>query len=423
MAGWFEIVLALLVGYGLWNVVPVLWRYIVFCHRIRPFKSKTEKPHWFWGHLKYIDMSKSITEFSAKSMENTNEKMYVFWLSFMPNLYAIHPDTAATVLNLSVPKPKGRGEPYSIFLPFLGDGLVVSNGTKWERNRKLLTHAFHFDVLRPYITIYNEATDICLDKFAKQMSETPNSIGIMDSMNLLTFDIIMRCSLSYDGKIQEQENHPYVKAIHEINRLSMERLRKPWNFLFWSLFMLTEDGKEYKRNIDYIHQFAEEIIVKRRQEIAEDPTITQKKKKLDFIDILLTAKDESGSGLSDNEILDEASTFMFAGHDTTKSSLAWAIYNLGKYPDEQEKLYQEVCQVVGDKSYVEWEDINKLQRMAMFLKETLRMYPPVANTSRLLTQPLEIDGVTIPAGRIIGVNMLNIHYRPDTFPNPTVSTC
>ncbi|XP_033746343.1 cytochrome P450 4F6-like [Pecten maximus] len=419
MTGWVEIVLALLAGCFIWNVVPALWRYCIFCQRIRPFKSQTQKPHWFWGHLKFIDMSKSMTESAAISVENTTKKMTVFWLSFIPNLNSIHPDTAATILNLSEPKPKGRGEPYSIFTPFLGDGLVVSNGSKWERNRKLLTHAFHFDVLRPYVSIYNEATDILLDKFAKQMSQGPESVDVMDSLNLITLDVIMRCSLSYDGNIQEHENHPYVKAIHEITRLSMERLSKPWHFLSWSLFMMSENGKDYKRNVDFIHKFAKEIIVKRRQEIAEDPTLIKQKRKLDFLDVLLTAKDESGSGLSDVEILDEVSTFMFAGHDTTKASLGWAIYHLGKYPEEQEKLYQEVCKVTGDRKNIEWEDLSKLQRMTMFLKETLRMYPPAGSTNRTLTRPLEIEGVTIPAGNVVGVNILAIHYRPDIFPNPT----
>ncbi|XP_060079007.1 cytochrome P450 4F6-like [Ylistrum balloti] len=419
MAGLMEIVIALIVGYGLWYIVPAFWRYYTFCRLIKPFASQTQKPHWFWGHLKLINLSKSVTASTATSMEGATNKMSVIWLSFIPNLNAIHPETAATILNLSEPKPKGRGEPYSIFTPFLGDGLVVSSGPKWERNRKLLTHAFHFDVLKPYVSIYNKAADTLLDKFAEQMIQRRESVEIMDSLNLLTLDVILRCSLSYDGDIQKYENHPYVKAVHEITRLSMERLSKPWYFIFWSLYMMSANGKEYKKNVNFIHKFAEEIIVKRRKEIAEDPSLIKKKRKLDFLDILLTAQDESGTGLSDEEILDEVSTFMFAGHDTTKASLGWAIYNLGKYPEEQEKLFQEVCEVTGDRRNIDWEDLGKLQKMSMFLKETLRMYPPAGSTSRSLTQPLEIEGVTLPAGNVVAVNILGIHYRPDVFPNPT----
>ncbi|XP_060079022.1 cytochrome P450 4F6-like [Ylistrum balloti] len=417
MAGLIEIVVALVVGYGIWIIVPAVWRYYKYCQLIKPFGILRET-HWFWGHLKTMDFTKSLIEIFASMMETAKGKMTVEWLSLIPQVQAIHPDTAAIVLKLSEPKPKGEGEPYSLFTPFLGDGLIVSSGSKWERNRRLLTPAFHFDVLRPYVNIYNEAADILLDKYAKHMSESPNSIDIMDSLNLVTLDIILRCSLSYDGDIQKEEKHSYIEAVHEISRLTMERIRKPWYFLWWKLYMMSNDGKEYMKHVKYMHSFADEIIAKRRKEIADDPSVLQKKRKLDFLDIIITARDESGSGLTDEEIRDEVNTFMFAGHDTTKAVLGWAIYNMGKYPEEQEKLYQEVCDVTGDRTNIEGEDLGKLPKMSMFLKETLRMYPPAASTNRSLTEPLEIEGVTLPIGSLIFVNIYAIHYRPDVFPNP-----
>ncbi|XP_060079009.1 cytochrome P450 4F6-like [Ylistrum balloti] len=418
MASWVEIIVAVVVSYGLWFVVPSLWRFYTFCQLIKPFKSK-RKSHWLLGHLIHLSFTESVITSVADLMENNTKKIMVEWMSVVPNLQAIHPDTAALIVKSSEPKPKGRGSPYSLFTAFLGDGLVTSNGSKWERNRKLLTPAFHFDILRPYVNIYNEAADILVDKFAKQMSESPNSVDIMDSLNLVTLDIILRCSLSYDGNIQKQEKHPYVVAVHQISRLTMERISVPWHFLFWSLYMMSANGKEFMKHVNYTYRFAEEIIAKRKKEIADDPSLLQKKRKLDFLDILLTAKDESGSGLTDEEIRDEVNTFMFGGHDTTKTTLGWAIYNLGKYPEEQEKLYQELCDVTGDRKYIEWEDLGKLQKMSMVLKETLRLYPPGPSTSRCLTKPLEIEGVTLPVGTSIMVNFMCIHLRPDIFPNPT----
>ncbi|XP_060079001.1 cytochrome P450 4F6-like [Ylistrum balloti] len=417
MAGLMEVIFSLVVGYGLWTIVPVLWRYYKFCKLIKPFKP-LRKYHWFWGHLKFFSLSESIIDRMASLMENATGKMTIEWISVIPNVQAIHPDTAAIILRSSEPKPKDRGEPYSLFTPFLGDGLVVSNGEKWERNRKLLTPAFHFDVLRPYVNVYNEAADILLDKLAEKMAESPHSMDIMDTLNQVTLDVILRCSLSYDGKIQKREKHPYIEAVHEMSRLTMERIKKPWHFLWWNVYMMSNNGKEYMKHVNYMHRFADEIIAKRKKEIVDDPSLLQKKKKLDFLDIILSAKDESGSGLTDQEIRDEVNTFMFAGHDTTKAVLGWAIYNMGKYPEEQEKLYQEVCDVTGDRTNIEWDDLGKLPKMSMFLKETLRLYPPAGSTTRLLTEDLEIEGVTLPAGSMIVVNFLAIHLRPDVFPNP-----
>ncbi|XP_069141932.1 cytochrome P450 4F6-like [Argopecten irradians] len=412
-----DVVVAVVVSYGLWFVVPALWRYYTFCQLVKPFKSK-RKSHWLLGHLIHLSFTESILTSVAKLMENNPKKMMIEWMSFIPQLHAIHPDTVAILLRSSEPKPNGPGQPYSLFTPFLGDGLATSNGPKWERNRKLITPAFHFDVLRSYVSIFNEVADILLDKFAKQMSESPESIDVMDSLNLATLDVILRCSLSYDGDIQKHENHPYVEAVHEISRLTMERVRKPWHFLSWKLFTMSANGKQYVKYVEYMHRFADEVIVKRKREVADDPSLLQKKRKLDFLDILLTARDDSGSGLTDKEIKDEVNTFMFGGHDTTKATLGWAIYNFGKYPEEQERVYQEICDVTGDRKNIEWEDLGKLQRMSMFLKETFRLYPPAPSTTRLLTKPLELDGVTLPAGTSIMANILCIHLRPDVFPNP-----
>ncbi|XP_033746344.1 cytochrome P450 4F22-like [Pecten maximus] len=276
-----EVVVAIVVSYGLWFVVPVLWRYYKFCQLVKPFKSKRES-HWLLGHLSHLSFTESLVTTVAKLMKNNPKKMMVEWISVIPQLQAIHPDTAAVILKTNEPKPKGPGEPYSLFTPFLGDGLVTSNGSKWERNRKLITPAFHFDVLRPYINIFNEAADILLDKFATQMSESANSVDVMDSLNLATLDIILRCSLSYDGDIQKRDNHPYVEAVHEISRLTMERISKPWHSLSWNLFKMSANGKQYVKYVDYMYRFADEVIAKRKKETAEDPSLLQKKRKLDF---------------------------------------------------------------------------------------------------------------------------------------------
>ncbi|XP_033758023.1 cytochrome P450 4F6-like [Pecten maximus] len=349
--------------------------------------------------------------------KNHNKKWSIFWMSFIPMIQATHPDSAKAVLKLSDPKPTGRGQFYNVLIDFIGDGLVTSNGKKWERNRKLLTPAFHFDMLRQYVRIYNEAADIVLDKFATMMKESPKSIDITDVLNLATLDVILRCALSYEDNIQRQEKHPYAMAVQRIGSLIMRRMKYPWQFLSWTLYMMSADGKEYKRHLDFVHGFADDLITKRKKALAEDPSLLERKQRLDFLDILMTAKDESGVGLTDQEIQDEVDTFLFAGHDTTFTALRWALYNFGKYPDEQDKVYREVCDVTGDRKYTEWEDLGKLQKLTMFMKESMRLYPPVTSSTRLLKQPLELDGVSLPAGTSVSVSMIGVHYHPDVYPD------
>ncbi|XP_033758526.1 cytochrome P450 4F6-like isoform X3 [Pecten maximus] len=412
-----QIILAVVVGFALWVVVPALWRYYALCQRMKKY-GNPGPAHPFWGHVKYFNDNDSITSIYNTVAERSQSKMVGLWMTFIPIIQAVHPDTAKLILQSSNPKPTAPGQPYNVLKSFLGEGLDTSNGSKWQRNRKLLTPAFHYDILRPYVKVYNKAADVLLNTYARKMADGAKSVDIMGDLGLALLDIILRCSLSYEGNVQEQENHPYSHAIRRISDLILKRFLVPWHLLSWRLYMMSADGKEYKRHIDYVHGFAEDIIAKRRKVLLEDPSLLSNKKRLDFLDILMTAKDESGAGLTDEEIRDEVDTFLFAGHDTTYAALTWALYNLGKYPAEQEIVYQEVCDVTGDRQYIEWDDLAKLTKTAMFLKENLRLYSPGATTTRLLTKPLELEGQTFPVGSTIGVNFAVLHRHPDVFENP-----
>ena len=88
---------------------------------------------------------------------------------------------------------------------------------------------------------------------------------------------------------------------------------------------------------------------------AEEEKCSQERKRyLDFLDILLTAKDENGEGLTDLEIRNEVDTFLFEGHDTTASAISWLMYNLAKNPEIQELAREEVEQVLSGRHDIEW---------------------------------------------------------------------
>ena len=84
--------------------------------------------------------------------------------------------------------------------------------------------------------------------------------------------------------------------------------------------------------------------------------VSPKRKYPDFLDILISARDEDGVGLTDVEIRNEVDTFMFAGHDTTAASLTWIMYTLAKYPEHQRKVQQELDEIFEAKGneIVEW---------------------------------------------------------------------
>ncbi|NWS63480.1 CP4FN protein, partial [Chunga burmeisteri] len=134
-------------------------------------------------------------------------------------------------------------------------------------------------------------------------------------------------------------------------------------------------------------------------------------------------QDEDGNTLSDEDISAEADTFMFEGHDTTASALAWLLYNLACHPHYQERCRQEVHELLKgrDVEEIEWEDLSHLPFTTMCIKESLRLHPPVTAVSRRCTEDIALrDGRVIPKGIICLMSIYGTHHNPDIWPEPQV---
>nr|XP_012613755.1 cytochrome P450 4F5-like [Microcebus murinus] len=250
--------------------------------------------------------------------------VHLWWIGpFYPVLRLVHPKFVAPLLQASaaiIPKDRTL---YSFLRPWLGDGLLLSAGDKWSRHRRMLTPAFHFDILKPYVQIFNQATTSSLAGPCRRPSE-------------------------------------YIAATLELSALIMKRHQR---VLLHAdlLYHLTPDGRRFRRACALVHGFTDAVVRERRRALESQGVdgflkAKAKSKTLDFIDVLLLAKDEDGKELSDEDIRAEADTFMFGGHDTTASGLSWVLYNLARHPDYQERCRQEVRELLRGRepAEIEW---------------------------------------------------------------------
>ncbi|NXG39464.1 CP4F4 protein, partial [Dromaius novaehollandiae] len=138
---------------------------------------------------------------------------------------------------------------------------------------------------------------------------------------------------------------------------------------------------------------------------------------------VLPLQDEDGRDLSDEDISAEADTFMFEGHDTTASGLAWLLYNLACHPNHQERCRQEVRELLKDREVeeIEWEDLSHLPFTTMCINESLRLHPPVTAVSRRCTKDIALhDGHVIPSGTTCLLSIYGTHHNPSIWPEPQV---
>ncbi|XP_076216861.1 ultra-long-chain fatty acid omega-hydroxylase isoform X2 [Aptenodytes patagonicus] len=388
------LLLALLLGW-LWDAVVTVTRFRATCHRLRQFP----RPPWRSWLLGHTGLGKS-TEEGLRQVDELVARYRrgcLWWLSpWTPILRLFHPDTLRPLLLASAfVAPKDQLF-YGFLKPWLGDGLLLSRGQKWARHRRLLTPAFHWDVLKSYVGVFNQSTHI-----------------------------MHKCIFSHESRCQEQPSE-YIKAILELSTLVVRRHHRLLHHPTW-LYRLSADGRRFAQACATVHSFTAAVVQRRRQALdrlgRQAWLESHQGRSMDFIDLLLLTKDKDGNTLSDEDISAEADTFMFEGHDTTASGLAWLLYNLARHPQYQERCRQEVRELLKgrDVEEIEWEDLSRLPFTTMCIKESLRLHPPVTAVSRCCTEDIALrDGRVIPKGIICLMSIYGTHHNPDVWPEPQV---
>ncbi|KAJ7332759.1 hypothetical protein JRQ81_014939 [Phrynocephalus forsythii] len=373
--------------------------------------------HWLYGHLHKWKPGKELE--SMSKWTETFPRCFPIWIGrFMGGLVINHPEYARAVLSRGDPK---HSFTYNSFLPFIGEGLIILDGPKWQQHRKLLTPGFHYDVLKPYVTIMADSVRVMLDKWEKMVSEDPKaSLNIYKDVSLMTLDSNMKCAFSFHSNCQMDRDNAYVKAIYELTYLIDKRIKSPLyqsNLIYW----LSSQGRRFRKACNVAHCHTDRVIRERQKSLKDNKEGILKKKHLDFLDILLLAKDEKGCPLPHEDIRAEVDTFLAAGHDTVTSAISWLFYCLAQSPEHQQKCREEIKELLGDRDTITWDDLKKMTYATMCIKEALRMYPSISLMLRLLKSPLTFDdGRTLPKDLLVGISIYGIHRNPEIWSNPEV---
>ncbi|XP_051828016.1 cytochrome P450 4F3-like [Antechinus flavipes] len=249
---------------------------------------------------------------------------------------------------------------------------------------------------------------------------------MFEHISLVTLDSLQKCIFSYNSDCQEKPNS-YISAIQELSALVASRNKHL--LLYWDgLYYLTSQGRHFSRACRLVHDFSEAVIQARRHILdtyGPEAYFSDKGKGkiMDFIDILLLAKDEDGKPLSDKDIQAEADTFMFEGYDTTASGISWVLYNLAQHQEHQDHCRQEIQELLRRRqpNEIKWDDLSQMPFLSMCIKESLRLYPPVVTVIRCCTKDIQLpDGHIIPKGISCLVNIFGIHHNPTVWTNPEV---
>ncbi|NES79354.1 MULTISPECIES: cytochrome P450 [Okeania] len=281
------------------------------------------------------------------------------------------------------------------------NSLLLQNGDRHQRQRKLLMPPFHGDRMRTYgDLIYNITSDV-IDRW-----QINKPFPIRRSTQEISLKVILGAVFGLDrGERYEQLRILLSDVLDSISSpltstfLFFSFLQKDWGP--WSPW-----GRFLRKR-----QKVDELIFAEIETAREEANHRD-----DILSLLLEARDEAGDRISDEEIKDELLTLLFAGHETTASALAWALYWIDKIPLVREKLLAELATLPANPEKVA---ITKLPYLSAVCQETLRLYPIVITAfPRVVQKPVEIMGYQLEPGMVVLPSIYLTHQREDIYPEP-----
>ncbi|XP_057367791.1 cytochrome P450 4C1-like [Daphnia carinata] len=349
--------------------------------------------------------------------------IYRFWRGMFAIVNISSPSDVEVILTSQVHINKSITGAF--LLPWLGDGLLLSAGDKWRKDRKLLTPAFHFQILDGFFDVFNRNSEIFVEQIKKRLL-VEIEIDVYPMISRCTLDIICEAAMGIQIDAQLNYDSEYITAIDRIETMIQGRINSLLGLLpDWFYFQFTPHGRKLQKFLDLVHGFTRKVMMARKAIVDEqlaDEAATEnesgKRKRRAFLDLLLEAA-RKGAAMSETDIISQVDTFMFEGHDTTSAAVTWFLYCMATHPHEQDRVYQELQDCFGDSDRpCTLEDLSKLKHLDCCIKESLRLHPPVPFIRRGIYQDVRLSGHKIPANTSLGIQIYALHHNEEFFPEP-----
>jgi len=254
---------------------------------------------------------------------------------------------------------------------------------------------FHGERMRAYGRLIEEA--------ARQRMEAVPVGAVADAFQLaqeVTLDIIIRAVFG----VEQADKVRTVRAAVEAKLQATTRWLVFFPFLRRRAFGLGPWDRFDRHDQATRAVLHETLREKRARGLGED-----------ILSLLLQARHEDGSPMPDDDVVDELTTLLFAGHETTAITLAWAMHQVLANQELLDRLAHERLAIGTDPDP---EDLAKLPWLGAVIDETLRLRPIVPLVARVLARDFELRGWTLPAGTAVGVSLLLLHRDPEIHPDP-----
>lgn len=305
--------------------------------------------------------------------------------------------------------------------------IITLEGEEWKKVRTVLNPSFSASKMKLMTQIMGSCTDEMLE-VVEDRAKKGEVVEMFSVAQGLSLDVIAKCALAWQVDCQKNPNDPLLLGVRSIfedaeNKVLHQAIRFPiLRKIMSRLFSFTS----YHRTMMQVTENVRRVIELRRK--GQSPRTT------DMLQMMLDAQAGIEDNIKDNtkktgperklmedrHLLANCFIFLAAGFETTATTLAFIIYLLAKYPEEQDRILNELCEAFPEKEQeLTYDGVQQLKRLDMVICESLRIYPPVILfISRACQEDTTIMGQFFPAGANIIVPTWHIHHDPEHWPQP-----
>ncbi len=290
-----------------------------------------------------------------------------------------------------------KAKPLRVNQRVFGNGLLTSEGELWIYQRRLAQPAFH----RKRIALYGDVMVSYTEQMIAKWREG-DVRDIHEDMKALTLAIVGKTLFNADVAGEAKTLGAALKTVMEqyesrrgLSRLIPESMPTPANPRYQMAV----------RSLDKIVF----TIIRHRRASGEDAG--------DLLSMLLHARDEDGSQMTEKQLRDDAITLFLGGYDTPALTLSWVLYLVSQHPQVEKKLMEELKIVIGGRA-PNVDDLHQLSYTERVVTEGMRLYPPAWIIGREALQDCKIGRYHIPAGSQLIMSQWVTHRDPRFFPNP-----
>ncbi|KAM8880372.1 cytochrome P450 3A30-like [Spinachia spinachia] len=301
----------------------------------------------------------------------------------------------------------------------LYDAVSIAEDDQWRRIRSVLSPSFTSGRLKEMFAIMKHHS-ANLANSMKKKADKEEPLELKEFFGPYSMDVVASTAFSVDIDSLNNPSDPFVANIKKMLKFD---LFSPI-FLVVAFFPFLAPILE-KMEFSFFPTSVTDFFYAALQKIKSNRVHSEQKSRVDFLQLMIDSqknidlsKEESNKGLSDHEILSQAMIFLFAGYETSSSSLTFLAYNLATNPDIMKRLQEEVDSTFPNQGPIEYQALMQMEYLDSVINESLRLYPIAPRLERVAKASVEINGIVIPKDMIVMVPTWPLHRDPSLWPEP-----